>query len=227
MRTQRSVSEHLDDFNETTGYSKQISEIREPTVQPHELATLNDVLLLTPHGFSRIEKFQMQNEEMRSKLLSNSEATCPINAVCEPFDPHSATPCLPGHAMKTDPNRPILPLIWNEGVKIMSIQERSANADRRALAAEQQRRRDERTEQEVQERKNQRRNYIIGELVTKYFPEVLDFEPGNKDENAAIFEPLEAFLYVLSTDSELIQDVQARAKQMCLDDPAGEWRINQ
>ena len=38
------------------GYSRQVSEGREPQMFPHELATLNDVLLLSPHGFFRLNK---------------------------------------------------------------------------------------------------------------------------------------------------------------------------
>lgn len=53
-------------------------------------------------------------------------------------------------------------------------------------------------------------NCIIGELVTKYFPEVLKFEPGTKAENAVTFEPLEAFLSELATDQELLKRIKKR-----------------
>ena len=71
MSIQRSTSEHMDEDLDTTSYGTQTSEIREWTVQPHELATLDDVLLLTPYGFCRAEKFRLYDEEMRSLLLTD------------------------------------------------------------------------------------------------------------------------------------------------------------
>ena len=50
------VSEHMTPFMDTTGFSRQLSETRELTVFPHELAILKDVLLLTPHGLFRLKK---------------------------------------------------------------------------------------------------------------------------------------------------------------------------
>ena len=70
---QRSVSEHEDEFGDTTGYSRQISEIRDWVIQPHELATLDDVLLLTPYGSCQAKKYRPDDEEMSSKLLSRPE----------------------------------------------------------------------------------------------------------------------------------------------------------
>lgn len=61
---QRSVSEHLDEFMDETGYSREISESWEYRVQPQELSTLKDVLLLTPYGFCRAEKVELHNNEL-------------------------------------------------------------------------------------------------------------------------------------------------------------------
>lgn len=106
----------------------------------------------------------------------------------------------------------------------MSIEERTANANRRLTAAEQQKRLAHRNVQEAQRRKDSRRNYIIGELVTKYFPDVLSLEPGTQDENTIRFELLEAFLCVLSTDLDLVRELQERADQLISENPDGEWR---
>lgn len=55
--TQRSISENQDPFSgRGTGYSKSISETREPIIYPHEFLTLKDVVLITPHGFCRVNK---------------------------------------------------------------------------------------------------------------------------------------------------------------------------
>lgn len=112
----------------------------------------------------------------------------------------------------------------NEGAKMMSIEERTSNANRRIATVEQKKRQEERAAQEAQRRRDNRRNYIIGELVAKYFPDVLNIEPGTDAENLTRFEPLETFLYVLSTDYDLIEDLQERAAQLISDDPDGEWR---
>ena len=106
----------------------------------------------------------------------------------------------------------------------MSIEERKANADKRVNAFEQQRRQEEWREKDAQKRKDQRRNYVIGELVTRYFPTVREYEPGSNEENRTRFEPLEAFLYVLSIAPDLVEDLQDRAAQLVSEDPDGEWR---
>lgn len=108
----------------------------------------------------------------------------------------------------------------------MSIEERTANASRRIDTAERKRRQEERAAQEEQKRKDSRRSYIIGDLVSKYFPQVTTFEPGTNAKGQAQFEPLEAFLYVLSTDHDLVEELRERAAQLTLDDPDGEWRIS-
>lgn len=70
-----------------------------------------------------------------------------------------------------------------------------------------------RNEHELQKKKDQRRNYILGELVTKYFPEVLGIDPGNNDENSINFKPVEMFLSVLSSDTELVNSLKAKSEK--------------
>lgn len=223
MCGQRSVSEHLDEDSDTTGYSRQISEIRDWTVQPHELATLDDVVLLTPYGFCQATKYRPYDEEMRSKLLSLPEMIqVKVIAVTRSETTASkAIPCkaFPIHAANYGEHKK------NGGSKIMSIEERTSNVNRRIAAAEQKKKQEEWTAQEAQRRRDNRRNYIIGELVTQYFPSLREYEPGTGTENQTRFEPLEAFLYVLSTDYELFRKLQNRAAQIVEDDPDGEWRL--
>ena len=222
MSIQRSASEHTDEEWDTTGYSKQISEVRDWIVQPHELSTLDEVLLLTPYGFCRVKKFRSYDEEMQSVLFPKPQIIrVKVTAIPIPEGvdisqlPHAVarlTEIVPNISKK------------NEGATIMSIEERSANANKRIEIAEQQRRLKERSEREDQGRKVRRRHYIIGELVAKYFPTVQEYEPGIDDENRTRFEPLEAFLYVLSTDPALVDELQERAAQLVSEDPDGEWR---
>ena len=224
MSIQRSASEHDDSEGDTTGYSKQISEVRDWVVQPHDLSTLNDVLLLNPYRFCRVEKFCVYSEEMRSRLFATPDVICirgTAVAISE-SDEHHEPPIIIACQAKTTPQI----AKKNEGAKIMSIEERSANADKRMEAPKQQQQRQkERMEQDTQKRKNQRRHYIIGELVARYFPFVLKYEPGTGAENRIRFEPLEAFLYVLSTDPDRVDELQERAAQLVSEDPDGEWRV--
>ena len=224
IHRQRSVSEHLDEDSDTTGYTRQLSEIRDLIVQPHELATLDDVLLLTLYGFSRVKKFRLYDEEMKSMLLADSEV---IRIEVAAVAPPEASGLPPIRCTATPIVKAIAGNIKNnEGAKIMSIEERTANASRRIDTAERKRRQEERAAQEEQKRKDRRRSYIIGDLVAKYFPQVTTFEPGISAEGQAQFEPLEAFLYVLSTDQDLVEELRERAAQLTLDDPDGEWRIS-
>lgn len=223
MSVQRSASEHLDEDSDTTGYSRQLSEIRDWVVQPHELATLDDMLLLSPHGFCRAKKFRPYNETEKSALFSASKVIRVQATACviaDSADPRTVIKavCRPVGVIPND-------LKKNEGAKVMPIEERAAKANRKISAAEQKKRQEERAAQEAQRRKDSRRNYIIGEVVSRYFPDVRNIEPGTDVENQSRFESLAAFLYVLSTDYDLVEELQKRAAQLMAENPDGEWHM--
>lgn len=222
MHSQHSTSEHMDEDSDITGYSRQTSEIREWVVQPHELSTLDDVLLLTPYGFCRAEKIR-PDDEMYFMSLSVPEkihveavpATLFENAelqMISDMDSHITVTILDDFKI-------------NKGVRIMSIEERTTNANKRIAAAKQQQLLKQRREQDAQKKKDNHRSYIIGDLVAQYFPSVREYEPGTDTENQTRFESLEAFLYVLSIDYELVRELQDRAAQLVEEDPEGEWRL--
>lgn len=71
----------------------------------------------------------------------------------------------------------------------------------------------QRQEREAQKKVNQRRFYILGELVTKYFPEVNVLQPGTKEENKITFAPVETFLTVLAEDKRLVKELKNRASE--------------
>lgn len=60
----RSAGVSYDEFKRPTGYHLQMGESREHIIQPHELATLNDALVISPYGAFRVEKYQ-QYEHLR------------------------------------------------------------------------------------------------------------------------------------------------------------------
>lgn len=220
----RSMSEHMDECWDISGYSRQISETRDLIIQPHELSTLDDVLLLTPYGFSRVKKFRLYDEEMKSMLLHKPKV---IYATATLADPAKASGLPPIRCTATLTAKTIADNTKNnEGAKIMSIEDRTANANRRIDTTERKKKQEERAAQEAQRKKDSRRSYIIGDLVAKYFPDVLNVEPGTDTENQSRFEHLESFLYVLSTDYDLVEKLRERAAQLTSDDPDGEWRIS-
>ena len=57
-----------------------------------------------------------------------------------------------------------------------------------------------RQEREAEKKRKQRLYYITGELFIKYFPDILNINPGNKSENAKNFAPLEQFFDMLASD---------------------------
>lgn len=53
---------------------------------------------------------------------------------------------------------------------------------------------------EKQKKIDSHRNYIIGEMVAKYFPELVKIMPGSKTENAEKFSGFEEFLKMISAN---------------------------
>lgn len=91
----------------------------------------------------------------------------------------------------------------NKNTKMLTVAERTANAAAHAEAAKRKLLQERRDERRAMEKKNHRRNYIIGEIFCKYFPEVPDIDPeGTQDENAS---HLEAFISALADDRNLVQ----------------------
>lgn len=102
----------------------------------------------------------------------------------------------------------------NKNAKILTVAERAANAANRAEAIKKKQRQERRDERIATEKENHRRNYIIGEMVCKHFPEVLDIDLGRtKAENTSRFAFVEAFISALANDHDLVQMMKERANQ--------------
>lgn len=198
-RRQHSVSEQLDKSMEVTGYSVQVSEVRDWFVHPHELSTLEDILLLTPNGFYRVEKLQPNSDLANYVLYSAFKKQTVITE-----DPKLASIGDPITSISNSPKR-------NEGAKILTIEERSQKANKRIAESKYQQRLAQKQAQDEQRKKAQRRNYIIGEMVSQYFPEVMRLEPGTQVENEERFLPLKSFLIELAADQELVAQIKERA----------------
>lgn len=98
------------------------------------------------------------------------------------------------------------------------LEDRIAKSKARTAKLEQLRKAEQRKEKEAEKKKNQHRNYIVGELVTKYFPEIKDLDPGTKAENMVRFGPLEKVLSVLSSDTQLVNQLKQKAASRALAD---------
>ena len=68
-------------------------------------------------------------------------------------------------------------------------------------------------ERDMRKKRVQRRNYAIGELVTKYFPEVSAFTSEAEADDQKTLKNLEAFLSALSSDKQLIKELKNRAEK--------------
>lgn len=176
----------------------EFAETREPIVYPHELAMLEDILLLTPYGVCRVEKYRLY-ENAQEKLL-------PIPNVIQT----TTVPLLESINNNTSSIMRSKVEDKEGGTKRMSIEERIVKRKKFVAKIEQQKRLELKKERDEKRKQDQRRNYIIGELVTKYFPEVIKFEQGTKIENTVTFEPLETFLSELAADQELMKILRER-----------------
>lgn len=185
IQRRHGIGKQFDRDMKKNGFSMQISEVQDWIVAPHELSTLHHVLLLTPDGFFQIEKSLFFDE------------TSPEGKDDESND----------QQFYTDEIR-------TGGAIMMTIEQRTQNARRRIEDSEYQERRDARQAQEAQRKNDNRRKYIIGELVLQYFPALQEIEPGNNPhEDCEQFQGLEAILAALADSSDLMQELCERANQ--------------
>lgn len=68
-------------YREVSGYSKQISETREYAIQPHEFATLKDIVFFTPNGYTQVKKSPYHQTDTVTKIRKGIEKV--INKVSE------------------------------------------------------------------------------------------------------------------------------------------------
>lgn len=175
---QESVSMNLDQSGEKIGYSIQRAEAREPRVFSHELSTLEDVLILSPYGSSRVKKKQTFVSELEQ---STSCARC-------------------GKDIEVQSNR------IDGGMLTMG--ERTKIARERAEQNEKAQRLAEKADRERKEKEDNRRKFIVGGLVLDAFPELLNITPGTQAENEIRFQDLKQFLATLAAAPDLVKAVK-------------------
>lgn len=85
---------------------------------------------------------------------------------------------------------------------MFTIEENIAQAENRIKKLEEQKRFEVHKMRKEKRKKEQRRNYVVGEMFMKHFDELSHLEPGTNAENAVIFQPLNEFLDELSADAK-------------------------
>lgn len=180
---------NLDRKVHIAGFNLQCNSSEKPFIQPHELAFLNDVILISPYGVYQIQKIQPSD---LPQSMTVSECARIIFGIPE---------------VKTIPKE----------VSMMSLEERTKQADKKLRTAET-------TQRKSQQNADKRRNFLVGAMFTKYFPSVKSLTPGSTAQNDEEFAELEAFFYLLSLDTDLLEDLKARAKGLVATDPNGDWR---
>ena len=198
IQRQHGISKQLDRDMSKSGFGLQISETRDWVIHPHELAALHDVLLLTPSGFFEVEKSSSpigSYKDILTKIVHDE----PDNVALEKLILHHNTQ---------------IPKQENEECVMSTMEERQKNASERAKQFEQQQRKTQRQTKAAQKKKDERRKFIVGELVIQYFPKLLEIDPGTtQEETQKRFQNFAVFLEVLS-NSPYLHELQERAAQL-------------
>ncbi|MCH5268864.1 MAG: type IV secretory system conjugative DNA transfer family protein [Lachnospiraceae bacterium] len=216
-----SHSYHYDECLDETGSSTQTSESREHHIPPHDLALLKDVAVLTPDGFFRVGKINPDNmttvennnpTTSRVKLQVTSVKISTNSSETKQGVTKLQAKAYPKYDEQAKAPKDIC--YKNEEVTVLTMEERTENANSRVNEAQHQQRAAQRAERQEKEKANQRRNFILGEIMCKHFPEVMELEPGTAEENEERFALVENIMLLLSSNADLMDDLKEKARQM-------------
>ena len=75
---------------------------------------------------------------------------------------------------------------------------------------------EERKELIAKKKLDDRRNFVIGKMICDYFPEIMDCVPRMswKNEDDPILKSFENILKLISSDTELLNDIRSRAEMI-------------
>ena len=203
---QYNSSEHSDAFGDSSGYSKQWSEITDWVIAPHLFASLNDIVFITPFGTKFVRKYQCH--DLSDKLYSSPKERFILKVKAVNLaDVTDEIISVPGTNVTI--TKPINHKFFTEEkIEMKTVEERVQNAIKHASDADIQRRIEESNRKKSAQSIINRRCYTIGQLVIKYFPELNDLMPGKSpEETAQNFKSLEIILKALSADRKYIMQV--------------------
>lgn len=188
-----SIGKQMDRDLKKTGYTMQISETRDHIIAPHELSTLNEVLLLTPDGFFRIEK---------ELITGDFGANCEINPNGEthPYGNENG-----GIRMKTIEER-----VQDAKHKFNQSKYDERKAARQAQEAQ-------------KKESTQRQMIVGALVVEYFPALESIKPAKSKEENQKLFQHLANLLAALADSPDLMQELRDRAKRrsgpaVCQDD---------
>ena len=191
IRRYHSVGESLDSKYHPLGYSRQITEVREPQIFPYDFSTLQDIVLLTPFGICRGQKVRGKRMQALFDRMPRGGIYHPIRLLSDPIQDHRK----------------------GENCPMKSVEKRIGGARQKLEETKRQQRIAERAERAEKKKQRQRCIYQIGELVTCYFPELVQTEMEPSADRTE-FSELEGVLSVLAADRELVDRLRARARQI-------------
>lgn len=188
-----SVSETLDQDLKTAGYSRSVAETRDRAVCPHELAALEDVLVLSPYGFFRAGKV-LPDSNLRLRVL-----TAVSGPVCEDGRAALDDPIFPG------PRR-------NKEAKMLTVKERAAIVMPRPAVEERFLPPQQESKQVFQTEDPECFSRAVGELVLQSFPEIGDLEENFQKGEAGWQRPLEDVLRRLVDSQALLENMKREVR---------------
>lgn len=179
---QHSIGKQMDLDFKKTGYSMQINEMRDQIIAPHELSTLNEVLLLTPDGF-----FQIEKELIKDDAGANYEIN--PNGETHPYGNENG-----GIRMKTIEER-----VQDAKHKFDQSKYDERKAARQAQEAQ-------------KKESTQRQLIIGALVVKYFPALEAIKPAKSKEENEKLFQHLENLLAALADSPDLMQELRDRAK---------------
>ena len=182
----------MDEYGDVTGYSRQISEVREPIVAPGELAYLNDMILLSPYGIQKIPKYKGYDISDELYRFEIEAIPVPDN---EPEIEREGGVLTAANPENND----------NEVVKMITVTERLNNSDVYFPESEHEQKLTVNAERVDGRKVSSKVMTVIGELVVKHFPLLSTYEYGkNKQDIEHDLQPLDAFMAELAEKKELL-----------------------
>ena len=214
-RLQESISHQYDDCMDETGYSEQVGNVREPNVFPHELATMKDIILLTPDGYFRVDKVPPSGATNGEEKPVETEYDVPIiEAYALPYDYNTDGIVVHGEPILTPQKVEIvqdIAEVKNEGAKMLTFNERSKNADKKAGIAEYQRMVAQLGEEQSDEEIDTWQNSVIGYTLLKHFPELAEIAINDSADGRALsINDIERAFKILADDEELIDNLKVK-----------------
>ena len=203
----RSKSEHTDEYGDITGYSSQKSEMEEWIIPSYQFSRLDHVIVSCPYGVYELEKFKSygHSDEL---YTSRERKRIHVTATLKTAENNETAVKVTARAK---PTRNIL-FRRNEETVMISIEERTKRAQNKISYLEDKYKIEERAQKDEENRRNRRKFYIIGEIVAKYFPQVLSIDLGETiEETEHNFENFELIVSCLSCEQNIILEIAEKA----------------